>query len=137
MCQTRALLVSLALSSSTASFACSQADERAALEAAVKYKSWPALHQGFARYGHCDDGAIAEGFSESVTTILAGRWNDTTVLAKIGQRDPAFLRFVIRHVDATASSEKLQRIVYLSEKECPPSLAKICSDVLKAAKTAL
>ncbi|OYT86676.1 MAG: hypothetical protein CFE46_14505 [Burkholderiales bacterium PBB6] len=133
----RALFVLLMLSWATASTACSPADEQAALRVAGGQKSWPALHRSFARYGHCDDGAVAEGFSESVTGTLANRWRDTPVLATLGRKDPAFLRFVIHHIDATASAERLKRIDHLSSRSCAPSLAKVCTDIHEAAANAL
>ena len=60
-------------------------------------KSWERSHQHFKRYMHCDDGAIAEGFSESVSLLLAEHWGEIGQLGAILKSDPAFRKFVIKH----------------------------------------
>jgi hypothetical protein len=54
---------------------CSKSQELAAETEAGSLKSWAAVHRSFTRYGHCDDGAIGEGYSDSVTILLADHWD--------------------------------------------------------------
>src|SRR5262245_3332734 len=67
-------------------------------ELAASGQSWGQLHDMFARFAARDDGATAEGFSESVTVLLAERWDQLSQLASIAARDPAFETFVVRHI---------------------------------------
>ena len=36
--------------------------------------TWPEILGSFRTFGHCDDGAIAEGYSVSIVGMLADRW---------------------------------------------------------------
>lgn len=69
-------------------------------------KSWRQSHQQFERYAHCNDGAIAEGFSESVSLLLAEHWVNIGQLGAILKSDPAFRKFVIQHIDETIPAER-------------------------------
>jgi hypothetical protein len=96
-------------------------------------KSWRQSHQQFERYGHCDDGAIAEGFSESVSILLAEHWEDIGQLGAILKFDSAFRRFVIQHIDETIPAERLKRIAKNAGKLCPQNLEMFCLDIEVAA----
>jgi hypothetical protein len=50
----------------------------------------------------CDDGSIAEGFSESVTRLLADDWEALPALQSLTTMDASFQTFVLRHIDETA-----------------------------------
>ena len=53
-------------------------------------------------YARCDDGYIAEGVSAFVTETLSKKWNTVDNLDAETRSRPAFRRFVLNHVDATA-----------------------------------
>ncbi len=55
----------------TAAASCDPERAREAEEVAATAQSWRQLHEMLSRFAACDDGAIAEGFSESVTVLLA------------------------------------------------------------------
>lgn len=109
-------------------------EEAIAAETAAPAQSWEQLHQQFKRYSHCDDGAIGEGFSESVTLLLADRWQDIRQLGEILSRDSAFRKFVIRHINETVPVERLNRIIENANKLCPRSLRGLCRDIETTAK---
>jgi hypothetical protein len=50
---------------------CTRPDEKGALIVVDQLRSWKAIYRAFERFGHCDDGAIAEGFSDAVVSTLA------------------------------------------------------------------
>lgn len=108
---------------------CTQAEAQEAESVAAIARSWRQSHQQFKRYAHCDDGAIAEGFSESVSILLAEHWEDIGQLGAILKSDPTFRKFVIRHIDETIPVDRLERIVKNADKSCPRNLKKLCSDI--------
>ena len=132
------IVVSLAVMwlSSTASAdtqICTKEEAQAAEAVAATARSWGRLHQQFRRYAHCDDGAIAEGFSESVTILLADDWGTIRQLGAVVTSDPAFRKFVIRHIDETVPVERLKQIAKNASKRCPPNLKHLCNDIQAAA----
>jgi hypothetical protein len=96
-------------------------------------RSWKQLHREFEQYAHCDDGAIAEGFSESITLLLADHWETMRQIEPMIASDPAFRKFIIRHIDETVPADRLQRIARNASKQCPRNLMSICQDIQAAA----
>jgi hypothetical protein len=117
--------------------ACPVSVEKQALTEADTLRTWDALYKSFAQYKKCDDGAIAEGYSESVARILVDHWNTLPQLAELATKDHDFLRFVERHVDATNDEQDLQKIKAEAKTQCPSGLRKICDDLSKEADSAL
>ena len=113
---------------------CSSEDAQVAESVAATARSWGQLHQQFELYAHCDDGAIAEGFSESVSILLARHWKDIRQLKVMVRSDPAFRIFVIRHIDETVPVERLKMIAKNADRRCPRSLNTLCRDIKMATK---
>lgn len=105
-----------------------QAEMRAEAEAGT-LKTWQAIHDSFLRYRSCDDGAIAESYSDSVDMMLAERWDQLSSLQSLIDKDSSFRRFVFSHIDATASVENAEIILNNTKHRCPNGLAKLCSDI--------
>ena len=112
---------------------CNREDAQAAEAIVAVAKSWRQLHQQFERYAYCDDGAIAEGFSESITLLLAERWGTVWQLEPMVASDPAFRKFIIRHIDETVPAERLKRIAKNAGKRCPRKFKNFCHDIQEAA----
>src|ERR1700689_3630318 len=92
-------------------------------------KTWPTIHDSFLRYHQCDDGEVWEGYSESVVSTLANRWDQLPALGTLTAHDDSFRDFVLRHIDATTSREDLAVVVRNAERRCPNELAKLCSEI--------
>lgn len=114
---------------------CSPQEEEQAEYVAATATSWQELHQQFLRYGHCDDGAIAEGFSEAVTVLLAERWHTLKELYAMRRADPKFQDFVLRHINETVPAERLNLIARNAQERCPPGLTELCRDIEETTST--
>jgi len=113
---------------------CSDTEAQRAESEAVMLRSWDALYGSYKRYKHCDDGAIAEGYSEAVARILVDHWNTLSRLADIARKDTDFRRFVLRHIDETLNLEDVKNIRANAEKRCPSGLRDLCRDIRKQAE---
>ncbi|HZX27697.1 MAG TPA: hypothetical protein VFF16_11535, partial [Telluria sp.] len=65
-----------------------------------RLESWAALDQARRRFSHCDDGSIAEGFSEAVARLLVDRWKTLRMLTLLARQDARLTSFVLKHIDA-------------------------------------
>ena len=100
--------------------------------------SWPALFRHYRVFCSCDDGALAEGYSEAVVKLLANRWAQFPVFVALARRDPAFGRWVIRHIDATTSSEDLNGVLrHTASCAGDMKTSDLCRRVKRAAAYAL
>lgn len=115
---------------------CSKEEAQEAESVAATATSWRQLYQQYKLYAHCDDGAIAEGFSEAVTRLLSGRWRDIRELKAILEDDRRFREFVFRHIDETVPADRLDSIARNAAKRCPRNMKSLCSDIASAAASA-
>ena len=102
-----------------------------------EHNTWKDLHRLFETYKDCDDGVYAEGFSDFVARSLAKHWDRLDELAKLSLNDNAFKEFVLRHIDATADTNDLSLLLSNAQKRCAASTTQLCSDIIKAAVSAL
>jgi hypothetical protein len=100
-------------------------------------RTWEALYKSFRLYGYCDDGAVGEGYSESVARILVDHWNTLPRLASLARENADFRRFVLKHVDATLDMKDVEKIRKRAITQCPEGLHALCNDLTKQAEAAL
>jgi hypothetical protein len=108
---------------------CSVEDVEAADAALDSLDSWTKVEQSFRKYGHCDDGSIAEGNSEAVARLLVDHWSTVPLLARLVKGDPKFRRFVLRHIDTTLDTDDLDKISIFAKSRCPRGTESLCSDL--------
>jgi hypothetical protein len=116
---------------------CSPRQLRAAEKAVSDLGTWTKLHSFFSRFAGCDDGGIADGITEAVVRLMSDRWEDLQLLADGTKKDPGFAKFVLTHVDSTADTDDLKKILGYSSQRCPSNLSHLCKQIRDAAQTAL
>ena len=103
-----------------------------------RLKSWSSIYESYRAYTpQCDDGFLAEGYTEAVVKMLSARWVTVHELARLARRDPAFRRFVLKHVDASADPDDLRKVLTKATRHCPRKLGGLCASLATAAKAAL
>ena len=100
-------------------------------------RTWDTLYKSYKLYGKCDDGAIAEGYSESVARILVDHWNTLPRVANLVAKDARFRRFVLGHVDSTLDLNDLKKIRANAKRQWPSGLSAICAELTKETDAAL
>ena len=116
---------------------CTDEEGRRALDQADTPRSWDALYRSYKTFGNCDDGAIGEGFSESVARILADHWSTLPRLAQLASRDASFRAFVMSHVDATLNTDDIEKVKENARIHCPTGLRTTCTNLAKQADSPL
>ena len=115
---------------------CSKEDAIAAESVPYYIESWHKMREAFDFFAHCDDGSIAEAFSDSIVRLLASHWERLPELARETRESPSFKTFVLRHIDATAATEDLNRVEFLASRKCPKGNSELCRQIERAAKGA-
>jgi hypothetical protein len=100
-------------------------------------KDWNGLYSRFKRFGDCDDGAIGEGFSETVAQLFLRQWTNLGRLDHLSTGDNKFGPFVLRHVDATLSEDELKGIIVNARSHCPAGETHLCRAVQTKATRSL
>jgi hypothetical protein len=112
---------------------CGEDQAKVALDQADTFRDWDSLYKSQAEYGNCDDGAVGEGYSESVARILVDHWDTLPRLADLGKTNPGFQAFVIKHVDASLNNDDVKKIKENAKLRCPKGLSGLCDDLKKQA----
>src|SRR5581483_10877415 len=95
------VLLAAASAAGSGAVQCTKELAAAAESAPELVESWGKMHEVFTGYGVCDDAGPGEAFSEAVTLMLSERWGRLNELQVLVKSDPAFLTFVLRHIDET------------------------------------
>lgn len=104
---------------------------------ADRLDSWAKVDSAIRRYGHCDDGSIAEGNSEAVARLLVDQWASLPALVRLAKTSPGLRTFILRHVDSTVDTDDLERITWLATNSCPNVASALCRDLKLSASRAL
>ena len=133
LCLAPALFFLVALAATADARTCTGKDAEVADAAIDHLDTWADVDSNFRKYGHCDDGSIAEGNSESVARLLVDKWKTLSQLEALIKRHPALKAYVLRHIDTTLNTDDLKRIVELSTSSCPEDSKPLCVSLKAAA----
>lgn len=100
--------------------------------------NWYSLLKHRRAFSSCDDGVVGEGYSDAVVQLFAQRWDELGTFAALGKKHPSFQRWVVRHIDATASDEDLKKII-VNATACTNdvTMKSLCQTIRQAAENAL
>jgi hypothetical protein len=111
---------------------CPQSDAKRAEEGADSLKTWPAVYGAFKRFApQCDDGAIGEGWDDSVTRLLAYDWKHYGLFVQLAGKDRAFERFVLRHLNGTGTLDDAWKVRTNARNACPAEGRALCGKIDK------
>ena len=133
----RTLVVALLFSASIG-FAqdkpCSPAEASAAEKAIDRIVNWDQLYKVYKEFKHCDQGPVAEVFTEALLRCLV-EWKKVDVLASSMAQDKAYNTFVMSHLRSAGPDD--QKSVYSRAKmSCPKGLDDWCTALTDASKPA-
>ena len=109
------------------------------LDGLSKMKDWSSIYVVFKQnIPKCpDDGFYAEGYTEVVVVALARKWDDLTQLAGLMEKDPAFRKFVYRHISGSADLSDLRQVLRNAEGRCPVDAKPLCAEIAKRTRVAV
>jgi hypothetical protein len=111
---------------------CTEAEATQAEKDADSLSDWDQVYRSFQKFSQCDDGAIAEGYSDSVTKLLGDDWKSFDRLLALANRNESFRDFVLKHIDESVPADRLTRIANHARSDCPPGGRLLCLSIVKA-----
>ena len=85
--------------------------KRADLSLVGARSNWHSLLKHYSVFASCDDGGLAEGYSDAVVKLIANRWDHFGVFVNLSKRNPGFGRWALLHIDATTANQDLEKIM--------------------------
>jgi hypothetical protein len=95
-------------------------------------QTWMDLYRSFLRYRNCDDGALAERYSEFVVYLLTSKWDRIGELNSLASDHPRFERFVLHHVDELMSPDQATQIRSSATGNCPSKARRFCGKLINS-----
>ena len=115
---------------------CSKEEMASSQAGAAAARDWDAMYDAFHRFSPCDEGGVAQAFSDSIAFLLSRRWSDLHDLEHFAEANRAFRAFVLKHIDATVDAKDLRRIQGYA-KDCPGYARPICREIESRSRAAL
>ena len=130
------LLGTSAFASGTSKKPCTENEAVQAENSVDSLTDWDRVYRAYKNFSQCDDGAIAEGYSDAVGKLLANDWTNFDRLRTLAKTDRGFLQFVLKHIDATLPDDILQKISANARSACPAGDQNLCRMVARASAKA-
>jgi hypothetical protein len=90
------------------------------------------IYRSYKQFSRCDDGAIAEGYSDSITRLLADGWKSFGTLQVLTNRSRDFREFILKHIDETVPEDRLAKIATNARSDCTTGGRNLCLAIVKA-----
>ena len=116
---------------------CTDAQAKRAEKDIGAVRTWDALYKSYKQYEKCDDGDVADAYSDAVATLLVEHWSTLPRLAQLAKKNDDFWQFVLDHIDSSDDPGDLRAIRRRAERRCPAGLLSTCRDLKKAADSAI
>jgi hypothetical protein len=105
---------------------CTRQDLDGADAALDHMDSWQSIASVFRHFAKCDDGYIAEGFSDRISRLLADHWEQVPDLVALSRTTPGLESFVVRHLDETINLADAKKISNFAWNSCPKGAEILC-----------
>jgi hypothetical protein len=110
---------------------CTRQDVDAADAVLDHMDSWQSIASVFRHFAKCDDGYIAEGFSDRISRLLADHWEQVPDLVALSRTTPGLESFVVRHLDETIDFSDAKKISNFAWNSCPKGAELFCRRLQK------
>ena len=111
---------------------CSRQEAYAAEIVSDYIESWNKLRAAYKEFEHCDDGVVAEGFSDVVARLLTKQWVRLPELSTEIKQDASFGDFVLRHINGTWDMRVRKHVAALAASSCPVGESLLCEKISAA-----
>ena len=98
-------------------------------------KDWDHLYRWYQKFQQCDDGSLAEGYSDAVAKLLADDWNHFGRVLSLTKTDKGFQQFVLKHIDATIDDGDARKLLSNAKFKCPAGGKALCRLIVRSANT--
>jgi hypothetical protein len=123
------LLVSTLLLAKEGTKPCGRKDAILAEQEASSLRSWTEVYKSYRHFRQCDDGAIGEGYSDSIARLVSEKWSSADQLDRLASHDRGFRSFVLHHIDELMSPSQAETIRNNAETHCPSRAGKLCKQI--------
>ena len=112
---------------------CTKADVANAEKAIERSNNWNQLYRSWQDYRHCDTGAVADGYTDSLMRLMV-EWKGVDTLAAAMQKDPEFKEWVLARLKSPAAKDDQPTIYSRAMSSCPKAMDALCAEIAESVK---
>ncbi|HEX7466044.1 MAG TPA: hypothetical protein VF309_05340 [Usitatibacter sp.] len=137
----RVALASAGLALGAASIACAadkpctKADAVNGEKAIERANNWSQLYKTWQDYRHCDTGAVADGYTDSLMRLMV-EWKSVDALAAAMEKDPAFKEWIYARLKSPAAKDDQPAVYSRAMASCPKAMDAFCAELAESVKPA-
>ena len=124
----------LAAAPALAQTPCTKADAAAAEKAVDRVVNYPGLLKAYRDYGHCNEGAVADVFTDAILRLMV-EWKDVDTIAQDMGRDPAYKKFIHGHLQSPAAKDDRGSVHSRAKMSCPMTQGRFCEELSEVVKS--
>jgi hypothetical protein len=112
---------------------CTKADAANGEKAIERTNNWNQLYKTWQDYSHCDTGAVADGYTDSLMRLMV-EWKGLDSLAAAMQKDPQFKEWVHARLKSPAAKDDQPTIYSRAMSSCPKAMDALCAEIAESVK---
>jgi hypothetical protein len=112
---------------------CTRADAANAAKALDRVASWAQMYGAWQEFGHCDAGATADQYTDSLMRLIVD-WKNVDAFAGTVGKDAKFKQFVHAHLRSPAAKDDLEDVYSRARAQCPAGLDAFCAELADVAR---
>lgn len=112
---------------------CTKADAANGAKAIERDNNFNQLYKSWQDYRHCDTGALAEAYTDSLLRLMV-EWKSVDALAAAMQKDPEFKEWVYARLKSPAAKDDQPAIYSRVRSSCPKAMDAFCAELAESVK---
>lgn len=112
---------------------CTKADAANGAKAIERDNNFNQLYKSWQDYRHCDTGAVAEAYTDSLLRLMV-EWKGVDTLAAAMQKDAEFKDWVHARLKSPAAKDDQPAIYSRVKSSCPKAMDDFCTELAESVK---
>ena len=112
---------------------CTKADAANGEKAIERANNWNQLYKSWQDFRHCDTGAVADGYTDSLMRLMV-EWKGVDTLAAAMQKDPGFKEWVHARLQSPAAKDDQPAVYSRVMASCPKAMDAFCDELAESVK---
>jgi hypothetical protein len=114
---------------------CTKSDAANGERAIERANNWNQLFKSWQDYHHCDTGAVADVYTDTLMRLMV-EWKSVDTLAAAMQKDAQFKEWVHARLKSPAAKDDQPAIYSRVMASCPKAMDALCAELAESVKPA-
>jgi hypothetical protein len=114
---------------------CTKSDAANGERAIERDNNWNQLYRSWQDYHHCDTGAVADAYTDTLMRLMV-EWKNVEALSAAMQKDAQFKEWVHERLKSPAAKDDKPAVYSRVVASCPKGMDTLCAELAESVKPA-